>query len=134
LPYPSTSLQPGEVIKIVIDALAKNDYPFPDAGIQTTFNFASPANKANTGPLERFAVLVKGPTFGQMINHRYSMPSKIIVDGDNALQMVQIVSADNKILYFAFRLQLQRQGDYEGMWLTEGVWPLEGRREDLVVL
>ena len=49
LPRPSSALQPGDVVEIVIDALANNDYPFPDAGIETTFNFASPANKAQTG-------------------------------------------------------------------------------------
>jgi hypothetical protein len=125
LPQPSASLQPGEVVKIVIDALANNNHPFPDAGIETTFNFASPANKVHTGPLERFVKLVKGPVFGKMINHRDSTLSEVVVEGDKAVRLVQIVGANNETLYFAFRLGLQQQGDYAGMWLTEDVWPLE---------
>ena len=125
LEKPSVELQPGEVVEIVIDALAKNDFPFPDAGIATTFNFASPANKANIGPLERFRELVKGPTFGSMIKHRDSTLSKVVIIGNKALRLVQIVDSKNEVRYFAFRLELQQQGDYAGMWLTDAVWPLE---------
>ena len=134
LPRPSSGLQPGEVVKIVIDALAKNDQPFPDAGIETTFNFASPTNKANTGPLERFARLVKGPVFGQMINHRDSTFSDVILEGNKALRLVQIIGENNETLYFAFRLGLQVEGDYAGMWLTESVWPLEAPRGEVLAL
>jgi hypothetical protein len=134
LPQPSPELQPGEVVQIVIDALAQNDYPFPDAGIKTTFNFASPANKVNTGPLERFVTLVKGPVFGKMINHRDSTLSKVIFEGNKALRLVQIVGENNETLYFAFRLGLQQEGDYAGMWLTEAVWPLEAPSDDVLAL
>ena len=54
LPQPALNLEPAEIVRIVINALANNDDPYPDAGIETTYNFASPSNKANTGPLERF--------------------------------------------------------------------------------
>jgi len=134
LPRPNTELRPGEVVEIVIDALANNDYPFADAGIETTFNFASPTNKANTGPLERFGKLVKGPVFGKMVNHRDSTLSKVIIEGDHALRLVQIVGVNNETLYFAFRLGLQREGDYAGMWLTEAVWPMENPKDDVLAL
>lgn len=134
LPRPSSELQPAEVVQIVIDALANNDYPFPDAGIETAFNFASPANKANTGPLERFVKLVKGPVFGKMINHRDSTLSQVVYEGNKALRLVQIVGANNETFYFAFRLGLQQQGDYAGMWLTEAVWPLESPDDEVLAL
>lgn len=134
LPLPSSELQPGEVVQIVLDALANNDYPFQDAGIETTFNFASPANKVHTGPLERFVTLVKGPVFGKMINHRDSTLSEVVLKGNKAIRLVQIVGANNETLYFAFRLGLQEEGDYAGMWLTEAVWPLEGVGDDLLAL
>ena len=134
LAQPSSKLQPGEVVQIIIDALAKNDYPFPDAGIKATFNFASPANKVATGPLERFVTLVKGPVFGKMINHRDSTLSKVILEGDNALCLVQIVGENNETHYFAFRLGLQQEGDNVGMWLTEAVWPLENPGGEVLAL
>ena len=54
LPQPNAELQPGDVVQIVINALASNDFPYRDAGIETTFNFASPSNKLQTGPLQNF--------------------------------------------------------------------------------
>ena len=126
LPRPSAEMAPGEVVSIVIDALANNDFPYPDAGVETAFYFSSPTNRANTGPLERFVKLVKGPVFGKMINHLDSTLSKVVSEGDKALRLVQIVGANNETLYFAFRLGLQQDGEYAGMWLTEAVWPLKG--------
>jgi hypothetical protein len=134
LPRPSAEMQPGEVVRIVIDALGKNDYPFTDACIETAFNFSSPANKVNTGPLERFVKLVKGPVFGTMINHRDSTLSKVMIEGDQALRLVQIVGENNETFYFAFRLGLQREGDYAGMWLTEAVWPLRAPGRHVIAL
>ena len=134
LPQPSSVLQPGEVIKIILDALAKNDQPFPDAGIETTFNFASPTNKAHTGPLDRFVKLVKGPAFGQMVNHRDSTLSKVVLEGNKAVCLVQIIGETNETLYFAFRLGLQQEGDFAGMWLTEAVWPLDAPRGEVYAL
>jgi len=134
LPRPSAELLPGQVVQIVIDALGKNDYPFTDAGIETAFNFASPANRVNSGPLESFVKLVKGPVFGKMINHRDSTLSKVILEGDKALRLVQIVGESNETSYFAFRLGLQQEGDYAGMWLTEAVWPLEAPGGEVLAL
>ena len=134
LPRPNTELQPGEVVQIVLDALANNDYPFPNAGIETTFNFASPKNKVQTGPLERFTKLLKGPVFGQMINHLDSTLSEVVLDDNKALRLVQIIGANNEALYFAFRLGLQQKGPYMGMWLTEAVWPMDNPGGDVLAL
>ena len=134
LPQPSPELKPGDIVKIVVEALAKNDQPYANAGIETTFNFASPANKAFTGPLERFVRLVKGPVFGRMVDHRDSTLSEVVRDGDRAIRLVQIVDADNRTVYYAFRLGLQREGEYAGMWLTEAVWPLENPERNVLVL
>jgi hypothetical protein len=131
---PSTELQPGDVVQIVIDALASNDYPFPDAGIETTYNFASPSNKVQTGPLHNFTKLLKGPSFSQIINHRDSTLSEVILEKNKALRLVQIISANNKTLYFAFRLELQQLGHYAGMWLTEAVWQLDSPRGEVLAL
>jgi hypothetical protein len=131
---PSTELQPGDVVQIVIDALASNDYPFPDAGIETTFNFASPSNKVQTGPLQNFIKLLKGPAFSQLINHRDSTLSEVILDENKALRLVQIISANNKALYFVFRLELQQQGHYAGMWLTDAVWQTDSPHGEVLAL
>jgi len=46
LPRPSVELEPQDVVKIVAEALSNNDEPYANAGIETTFSFASPANAA----------------------------------------------------------------------------------------
>ena len=124
LPRPSADLQPGEVVRIVIDALAHNDVPYADAGIETTFHFASPANRVVTGPLDRFTRMVKSPTYGIMVNHIDSEFSEVVFTGDRAYQMVRLTAANGLTTVFAFRLGKQLEGEFKNMWMTEAVWPV----------
>ena len=129
LPQPSTDLAPGEVVRIVIEALAHNDRPYANAGIEITFGFAAPSNRITTGPLDRFARMVKGPTYGIMIDHAASQFSEVVMTGDKAYQMVELTSADGRSTVFAFRLGKQLDGEYQGMWMTEAVWPVAVKDE-----
>ena len=61
-------------------------------------------------------------------------PAKVVVEGNQAIRLVEIVTPDNQTAYFAFRLKLQQQGDYAGMWLTESVWPLQDPDGDKLAL
>ncbi len=124
LPQPSTDLAPQDVVKIVIDALAQNDQPHQNAGIETTFNFASPANKVNTGPLPRFIRMVKGAPYGIMVDHVGSEFSEVVLTGNRAYQMVRLNARDGRAVIFAFRLSKQQDGEFEGMWMTDAVWPV----------
>jgi hypothetical protein len=124
LPQPSRQHQPADVVRIVIEALAKNDEPFADAGIATTYAFASPANKANTGPLSKFTRMVRNPAYGIMIDHLEHEFSEVVQMGDKAYQMVRILGASGAEVVFAFRLGLQQDGDFAGMWMTDAVWPV----------
>ncbi len=124
LPSPSVDLKPEDVVKIVIDALARNDQPFTNAGITTTFAFASPANKVNTGPLDRFISMVKGEPYGIMVDHVDSEFSEVVYAGNNAYQMVNLTAADGRAVVFAFRLSKQLDGDFKDMWMTDAVWPV----------
>jgi hypothetical protein len=124
LPVPDAGLQPEDVVRIVIDSLANNDRPYADAGIAATYNFASPVNKANTGPIERFTNMVKAPPYGSMINHRSSELSEVVMQGNTAYLIVRLITIENAEVHFAFRLGLQSDGEFKGMWLTEAVWPL----------
>ena len=125
LPQPSAQLQPQDVVRIVVEALAHNDEPYTDAGIATTFAFASPANKVNTGPLAKFTRMVKNPVYGVMIDHVAREFSEVVRMGGKAYQMVKITGASGAEVIFAFRLSRQLDGEYEGMWMTDAVWPVE---------
>ena len=49
-----------------------------------TFNFASPANKRITGPLEHFKLLVRNLIYGPMIDHLSAEYRNVKVEGDVA--------------------------------------------------
>lgn len=124
IPQPGIELKPEDVVRIVINALANNDLPYADAGIETTFAFASPANKVNTGPLEKFTQMVKNDVYGIMVDHVESEFSKVVHDGNNAYQLVQLKGKNGVEIVFAFRLSKQLDGKFEGMWMTDAVWPV----------
>ncbi len=124
MPRPSAALKPGDVVRIVIHALADNDFPHANAGIETTFAFASPANRVNTGPLERFIRMVKGEPYGIMVDHVASEFSEVVYTGNTAYQMVHLTGADGRAVVFAFRLSKQLDGEFKDMWMTDAVWPV----------
>ena len=124
LPRPSLQQAPADVVRIVVEALANNDDPYEDAGIATTFAFASPANKVNTGPLAKFTQMVRNPTYGIMVDHVEHEFSEVVMTGQQAYQMVRIRGASGAQVIFAFRLSRQQDGEYAGMWMTDAVWPV----------
>ena len=67
---PDRALSPAEVVEIQLVALQANDTPESDAGIAQTWAFAHPDNKRMTGPLPRFASMIKGPLYRILLNHR----------------------------------------------------------------
>jgi hypothetical protein len=124
LPQPATDQRPGDVVRIVVEALAHNDKPYADAGIATTFAFASPANKVNTGPLPKFTHMIRTPAYGIMIDHVEHEFSEVVLLGNKAYQMVKIGASSGVEIIFAFRLSQQQGGDFDGMWMTDAVWPV----------
>ena len=124
LPSPSPALTAEDVVRIVVEALADNDRPYPDAGIAITWRFASPGNRAQTGPLARFARMVKGEPYGLMVGHVDREFSEIVYEGDTAYQMVHLLGTDGRAIVYGFRLSRQQGGAYDGMWMTDAVWPI----------
>ena len=122
---PHPSLSPKEVVTIIMKALQNNDAPDPDSGVKVTFNFASPANKRITGPLNRFIVMVKNGVYGSMINHRSVVLEKYIIEGEKARIDVILVSSAGKTFGFRFGLSRQHGNRFDGSWMTDSVQPIE---------
>ncbi len=118
---PDPSLSPQDVVSIQIEALRNNDIPYESRGIEVTFNFASPANKRMTGPLERFQVMVRNPIYGPMIDHRNAKYENLVVEGDFAKIDVILTSKDGEYLGYRFILSRQHGNQYEGSWMTDAV-------------
>ena len=120
---PSPDYAPQQVVEIVVGALQSNSTEGNDEGIATVYRFASPGNRASTGPLERFARMVKGG-FSDMLEHVDARYEPIEIREDKALQAVWLMDVTGKETGYAFQLGLQSSGKYEGMWMTEAVIPL----------
>ncbi|WP_198949009.1 DUF4864 domain-containing protein [Rubrivirga sp. SAORIC476] len=120
-PQPSADLRPAEVVRIQVEALQHNDDPTPDAGIATTFRFASPSNKAATGPLDRFARMVHGPAYDDMLDADRAAYAPIAIDGDRAAQRVTLFHDDGRRATYVFQLSRQVGGSCDGCWMTDGV-------------
>lgn len=118
---PDPSLSPQDVVSIQIEALQQNDTPYQDRGIEITFNFASPANKRVTGPLERFNVMVHNPAYGPMIDHRSAKYENLMVEGDIAQIDVILISKEGEYLGYRFILSRQQDNQYDGSWMTDAV-------------
>jgi len=118
---PEPSLSPQDVVSIQMEALRNNDTPYENRGIEITFNFASPANKRLTGPIERFAAMVRNPVYGPMINHRTARYQNVIIEGEFAKIDVILLSDDGVYLGYRFILSRQHGNQYEGSWMTDAV-------------
>ncbi len=118
---PNADLSPQQVINIVVESLQNN--ASDDAGIATVFRFASPGNKANTGPLAKFTRMIKRG-FPDMLNHIGVRYDSMELEGDTAVQAVWLQTVSGSEFGYAFQLRKQRGGQTEGMWMTEAVVPL----------
>lgn len=121
LPEPSPDLSASDVVRQQVDALAHNDQPRENAGIETAFRFASPANRRATGPLERFIQLVNNPIYSPLIDHVNAQFSDLSVADNRAQQGVIITSKEGERVGYLFSLSKQAGGEYEGCWMTDAV-------------
>ena len=118
---PDPSLSPRDVVSIQIEALQNNDAPYENRGIEVTFNFASPANKRMTGPLEHFKLMVRSSIYEPMINHRNAKYENLIVEGELARIDVILYTKNGEYLGYRFILSRQHGNEYEGSWMTDAV-------------
>ena len=117
-PVPRPEWTPGQVVEFQIEALQFNDRPTKDAGITTTFRFASPENRKVTGPVAHFAEIVKAPGYRPLIDHRIAGYGKLVVRGDLAIRQVTVVAADGQAFDYEFRLSRDPESR---CWFTDGV-------------
>ena len=122
-PQPRVEHSPAEVVSILVEALKRNPGTVDDAGIETVWSFASPGNRAITGPLERFTAMIKAG-FSDMLGFAGSRFEEINVAGNRAVQVVWLQQRDGREVGYAFQLGRQTSGQYQDMWMTEGVVPL----------
>lgn len=122
-PQPGPELAPGRVVEIQLDALKQNDEPEPDTGIARTWAFAHPDNRAMTGPLERFAAMLKSPPYAPLLNHRRHAIEPVGRSDAVAMFMVTVVAASGPVLTYQWTLRRVESGNLAGAWMTVAVSP-----------
>ena len=117
---PSPALTPTEVVRIQLDALRQNDQPYPDAGIETTFSFASTGNQIVTGPVERFGRMIKGG-YAVMLDHERAEYDNAVIQDSRAGVRVTLYTAQGAPSTFLFLLSKQTVEPYEDCWMVDSV-------------
>jgi hypothetical protein len=112
-------------------SLKNNDLVETDFGIRQTWNFAHPQNRKVTGPYPRFAMMLKGPGFDVLLNHK----SHSIKTGSNTASGqtsdgamwqqfdVLMETRRGEILYFSWVVQKVTSGQFKDCWMTVAVSP-----------
>ena len=123
--FPSPDYGPQDVVRIQVQALADNDTPYRNAGIEVAFRFASPANKRFTGPLWRFIRMLYTPTYSPFLFHKTAHFGAADIQGSQATLTVVLTAADDKRVGFVFRLSRQAGSPCKACWMTDEVWPID---------
>lgn len=127
---PRPDMSPEQVVQYQVSALQHNDDPVPDAGIERAFRFASPKNKEITGPLARFAQIVKGPAYSSLL---HCLSSSVVgsnaTAGTAAVYVRTVIPSGHGVAY-VFILSRQTEGEYANCWMTDSVSPVDLGEDD----
>ena len=118
---PDPALSPAEVVEIQLSALQANDTPAADAGIAQTWAFAHPDNKRVTGPLPRFASMIKGPLYRILLNHRSHEVEEISRTEVDAAFDVTVTGQTGEVVVYRWRVAKVGDGAEAGAWMTIAV-------------
>ena len=116
------NLSPTDVLKIQLNSLKINDNPYPDAGIDQTWELAHPNNKKFTGPLSRFKIMIYSDDYKILLNH-ISHKIEILLESDSIyIFKVQVKTKDNEIYFYEWQIaKVKYEGTLKGCWLTSSV-------------
>jgi hypothetical protein len=122
LVQPAPKFAPDDVVKLQLAGLANPDV---SAGIQQCFAFASPGNREMTGPLSRFAMMVRRPPYAVLMHHRIALVGEPTIKGESAAVVVTVLDDLDQVHVFQFLLSKQHGDKVENCWMTDAVYPLE---------
>jgi len=117
---PKPDWQAREVVSIQLNALKENDSPSKDAGIEQVWAFAHPQNKSMTGPLPRFAQMIRSPGYAVLIDHQRHEISEVRESPRDAVFAVRVLARDGS--FYGFQWQLRKAALQSGpSWMTTRV-------------
>lgn len=127
-PHPDRTAR--DVVGIQLEALRHNDIPSRNAGIEQVWAFAHPRNRVITGPLSRFARMLRGPGYSVLVNHRVHEIAEIRINETQAAFGVRVLAREGGFFRFLWRLETVEQPAGR-VWMTTAVTPAERTGEQL---
>ena len=116
---PNNGIEPFLVVQIQLRSLKQNDNPKKDNGIEQTWEFAHPSNKKNTGPLERFKNMIKGKSYGMLLNH---LDHEVVeIKSTDLTALFEVTVLDKDKAYYKFNWTVEKytaEGPLKDCWLT----------------
>ena len=119
---PGITLKPLDVLVLQLNSLQNNDYPYKDAGIEQTWEFAHPNNKIMTGPLKKFKQMTYSKSYEILIRHEKSEITILNETNNKSVYKVYILSKDKKKYYYIWQIEkVLKNGNLENCWMTTSV-------------
>jgi len=119
---PNSRLEPFDVLMIQLNSLKNNNTPYKDAGIEQTWNFAHPINKASTGPLEKFKKMIYSESYKILISHENNQATILKETVNKLVYKVYVLSEDKKKYYYIWQIEkVEIEGKLKDCWMTTAV-------------
>jgi len=122
---PNPRLSPDDVVQIQVEALANNDDLPDDCGICLVYAFASPANRAQTGPLLRFSQMLRNPLYEPLMHSEEAEIGIPQIDGNRARVRVTVYDRFEREASYLWQLSKQGCSPCRGCWMTDAVSRLD---------
>ena len=119
---PNSNLKPFDVLMIQLNSLKNNNTPYKDAGIEQTWEFAHPINKAVTGPLERFKKMIYSDSYKILISHENNKTTILKESTNKFVYKVYVQSNEKKKYNYIWQIEkVMKEGNLKDCWMTTGV-------------
>ena len=119
---PKPALKPLDVLLIQLNSLKNNNTPYTDAGIEQTWEFAHPNNKAITGPLNKFKQMIYSKSYEILISHENSEITILNETENTSTYKVFILSKDKKKYFYIWQVEkVLLDGVLKNCWMTTSV-------------
>ena len=119
---PTPEINPEEVVKIQLSSLMNNNEPYLNAGIEQTWEFAHPSNRAFTGPIQRFTQMMYAPSYAVMLDHKKHEIIEVKLENNIAYFFIELTSIDGKMFGFKWTLEkVKEEGGFKDCWMTTAV-------------
>lgn len=119
---PNPHLAPAEVVRIQVAALRQGSES--REGIAVAFRFASPSNRARTGPITHFASMIRSDTYMPLLDNVSVEYGRTLTRADRSYTALIVTDRRGVSSGYMWVLSRQGPGSCEACWMTESVMPI----------